>query len=48
MDPVTAAKVMFVNKGTLPDHIPLENLPAEYGGSSTFQVCSSFIFHNLQ
>jgi hypothetical protein len=37
LDPVTAAKVLFINKGTLPEYIPLENLAVEYGGKSPFK-----------
>jgi len=37
LDPVTAAKVSFISKGTLPDYIPLDQLSTEYGGSDPFK-----------
>jgi len=37
LDPVTASKVTFINKGTLPEYIPADVLPIEYGGTDTFQ-----------
>jgi len=38
LDPVTAAKVLFLNKPEeLTNYIPIENLPSEYGGKDPFE-----------
>lgn len=37
LDPVTAAKVIFIKSGTLPEYIALENLPSEYGGQDSYK-----------
>jgi len=36
LDPVTASKVSFINKGTLHEHVAADNLLKEYGGTDTF------------
>jgi hypothetical protein len=37
LDPVTASKVIFIAKGTLPQYINEDNLPVEYGGKDPFK-----------
>jgi len=37
LDPVTASKVVFIPKGTLHEHIPVEHLLTEYGGTSPYK-----------
>lgn len=37
LDPVTAAKVLFIKPEELTNHIPAENLGVEYGGKDPFE-----------
>jgi len=37
LDPITAAKVVFVDKQTITDYISPENLMAEYGGTDPYK-----------